>query len=812
MKRKILSVFSSALMLYVLILMVGCSGGGGGGSTTTTTGTVSSLEVGEKVTVVDPTTTASKVRSLKIGYQQMSIASLPADSDYNTDETHVFVEERSADSLSIVNEILCMFAQTGYEEMLNEGDYIAQINMSACEGSKDSASSAGESSQNQSSGANNTDYEYWTVNSSRADVSSSQVITAWIHETGEPEFNEPDKIIDVRFTITESISDTNPYGIFTMYFKGHEPDSTTALMTGFLKTEYDADGKVLVKFYCNGSFGPGETFVEKVTLDRAADGTTGAGTIYNSGTNPYEGSYTTQFNIAYNDGHFYRTDLTDEVCLTRANPDTSVWRYGLYQDENHASPGSRVTMSSGFPIEFEDYHGWAGYYGIWIPNDVTIENGDIVNKMDYSQNGSTETPYTIFIVGGKLQKHTKKTLTLAEIVGIPLEWNSCEDSGGGNWTCTQARVEWNSSEQAFYKYATMNEQEWLWKDLATPEEVTFGNDDWDFNFYSQALGGSGRINLTDPQTGNPATLSDSSVVVFHVQDTVFPGDTGIPESLACFENCPDPSVISTDSPYFAASTWESQSNFETINRNVAPASLVAGTNYIAYTFDTDTMELKQSGVAAVMTTNTNSQHGIWTGAMFDPTAENLAKLACDWDTNTTCQHQTWEKMDVFYTWETGAEQWNKLTALKDSDNNFLTFDPPISVEYTHTNATASKYYLEYSGFGDLHGIPGKCVDMDTGLETDCWNGSDDTKFIRWVPEFSVADGTAVTDAVSGLTYYVKALDKEERMRSVDASECIASGLSLDLYTLPDPLDYEDPAIGDEPDVTDSPAIIGGVLQ
>ncbi len=808
MNRKVLSVISSVLMLYGLLLLVGCSGGGGGGSsttTTTTTGTVTSLEVGEKVSVVDAQETAAKIRALKMGVTQLAVADLPTDAEYNTDVAHVYVEERSADALSIINEILCMFGQTGYDEMVNEGNYKAQINMDQCEGSKSDASSAGQSSQNQSSGSNAVNYEDWIVNSARADNDSAHIVKVWIHEEAEDEYDD-DKTIKVKLTITESVSDENPYGIFTLYFQGVSPDGTEEMMTGYLKTERTLAGKVLMQFYDNGEHGS-ETFTESVTLDRGSDGSTGAGTIYNS--NSYEGTKT--FNIAYNDTYFLRSDGTDSTCLTRLNPSSSVWRYGVYNDENHASPGSRVAINSGFPIKYGEYHGHAGYWGIWFPDDVTLTSGDTVSKMDYSNEGSTSEDYTIFIVGGKLQKHTKKTLTLAEIAGIPIEWSSCTDSGGGNWTCTQSRVEWDSTEQAFYKNAEMNEQEWLWKDLDSPVEVTFGNDDWDFSFWSQALGGSGRVNLRDPSTGDLATLTNSSVVVFHVQDTVFPGDDGIPTSLACFENCPDPTTINTSSPYFEASTWESQSNFESVNRSTAPDSLVESTNYIGYTFDDSTMELKYDSVAAVMTSSDNQQYGVWTGAMFEPTQANFDKLACDWDQSesSTCQWQAWDKMDVFYTWETGAEQWNKLTALQ-SGGTFLSFDPPLSVEYEHT--TGAKYYLEYSGFGDLHGIPGKCVDMDTGLDTDCWNGQDDDKFIRWVPEFSVADATAVTDAVSGSTYYIKALEKEERMNSVDLSECTGAGLSLTTYDLPDATLYVAPDIGDEPTVDDAAAVIGGVLQ
>lgn len=241
---------------------------------------------------------------------------------------------------------------------------------------------------------------------------------------------------------------------------------------------------------------------------------------------------------------------------------------------------------------------------------------------------------------------------------------------------------------------------------------------------------------------------------------------------------------------------------------MAPASAT----YYTYSLDSSTWELKYGGSAVVMTDNSNSEYGAWSGAMFEPTSANLNQLACDWDLSQTCSWQAWNNLSEFYTWETGTQSWNRLSALT-TGGSFVSFDPPIPVEYTHTwgDSTTSRFYLDYSGYGELHGIPGKCVDMDTGSDINCYDSSG-TKFIRWVPEFSIPDGSAVTNASTGDTYYVKALEKEEWMSSVATSNCTGAGLSLTTYTLPDGSLYTDPNLGTEPSVTGAPAVIGGVLQ
>jgi hypothetical protein len=100
--------------------------------------------------------------------------------------------------------------------------------------------------------------------------------------------------------------------------------------------------------------------------------------------------------------------------------------------------------------------------------------------------------------------------------------------------------------------------------------------------------------------------------------------------------------------------------------------------------------------------------------------------------------------------------------------------------------------------------------MDSGADADCSQGGPGSP-IRWVPEFTIPDGSSATDALSA-TYYIKALEKEQRMRVVAGGACSSLPVTSYASQLPGPSDWSDPAIGAEPAVTGAPAVIGGVLQ
>ena len=756
------------------------------------------MKIAEKVSVVD-TTSGTSVKALKIG-RFSGAPDFPADSDYNKDQTQVYVNERSAETFKTINQILCMIGQTKYDAMLNQGNYKAQIDKNLCSSSKDDPSSAGQGSQNQSSGSTAPKYEMWTVNSSRADDNSPQILKAWIHEPKDDRSEEPGKAIFAKVTVTEPVTETNPYGIFTLYFKMYpEIDGTVypVLMSkGIMKTEIDSKtGKVLLGFAEAGDFDiPGqghETNIQKATLDRAADGSSGGGTAYHYEDWPGMPSPQEEtFDFAFNPTNFLRTNGTDTFCLDRTDFNETAWSYGLYD-----SDGARINRNSAFSIKTtqggKTYYGSIGYYGIWFPSEVTINNGDPVYKMDFGPGGGTAEPYNVLMAGGKLKKHVRKEMTLGVIKNVPLDyWNMTENKN--------YRVKWDGTDFVKVQWLDQSGNNPIWKNLVPTEIYSLSALQWDMlNFYSQSLGGNVQIKLSSctPQ-GTPPSMTfscsadDSLPVVFYAESAVFPGDT-IPTNLACFGNCPDLTKINSNDPMPYDDYGMPQ---------VSPP-----TQYASYSFDSANMVLT-SGTIPVVTTSSVYQFGIMSGPLFDPTPENLALLACDWDGTMTCGWQAWNKLDVYYTWETGPNDWNKFTALV-KDGTVLKFDPPLQVSYVHAwdDLTTSTFNLEYSGFGNLWGIPGKCIDRDTGIEADC--GPD----TRWIPEFSIAEGSQLTDVSDGATpYYVKPLEEEQRMKQLDGSAC--SSLTITTYPLPDINQWQDPNIGSEPVVDGPPAVIGGVLQ
>ena len=91
--------------------------------------------------------------------------------------------------------------------------------------------------------------------------------------------------------------------------------------------------------------------------------------------------------------------------------------------------------------------------------------------------------------------------------------------------------------------------------------------------------------------------------------------------------------------------------------------------------------------------------------------------------------------------------------------------------------------LEFAGHGELRGVPGYVLDVDTGEDlgefTTDWKES-----YRYINRFVIPDGSVVTDS-DGVEYFVKALDGEEWFKKLEPLE--GSG-SLATYTFtPDQL-------------------------
>ncbi|MBF0109462.1 MAG: hypothetical protein HQL76_09820 [Magnetococcales bacterium] len=832
------------------------------------------LTLGNKVSVVDTkskgasakgTTTRSAPwnRALRTASATEMEAISPV-SDFYMDEPNVFVSERSGEALKTVNEILCSIGQTRYDRMLNLGPYKSQLDLSKCSADKKDASKAGKGAQNQSSGAGAPEFETWIVDSQRDSDEVPQIVKVWVDD-GDGGDEEPDGNGDLIYAYTQidkGASATNPYGVFNMDFKGvakGDDGRPTLVETtrGSMDVEETADNRVKVTFMDQYKHHE-DTVTEKVILVRSADGKGGTGSV--DFTEPQWDESAQKmtlknqvFHFAFDENWFLRQDDSgaERACLSRNAYKVDVWSYGLYHlspppvgATTTWAPGDHVEVNSGFPISYTDasgkeWHGWVGYHGPWFPGDVAIANGASVTKQVFERTGVQESPYTLFRAGGKLIRHTKVAQTLADIKNIPLQYSEENKTTGMR---TEYTVEWNGTQ--FIKKAKLNQTNWFFEKLTPEQPMELTTLPWDgLQFWGEALGGNvrvkldGCVNSKQSQWQEVETLyaannadaarikeqaiindtsgdtwscsaADTTSVIFNREEMIQPGTASfdaVPSSLLCGESCPNPEKISaTDasSPFLDNKEMGGEGTTTDLSQK-----------FYTFTFDKTAMELKYNGASVVGSTNNAMyQFGIHSGPLFENTSTNLDAIKCDWDKNFICPWQAWDRLDVFYTWETGPNDWNKYAALKDSSGNFLKFDPPLVVSYSHSWSADStaKYSLNYEGAGNLQGIPGRCVGFGSDEEITCGPES------RWVPDFSIDTGAVVADK-DGNTYLVKALDLEERMLKDDAG-CTA--LSIEKQVFPATVSWMgevDPAtrLGDPGALTglpEAPAVINGMLQ
>lgn len=798
--------------LAVLLVLAGCTGGDGEYQSSTVTSptgsTVSGIEplsVAERVSVVD-------AKSGELAAELYSWE-IPVGTPYYTDPVRVWVGERSEEAFQSVNTILCLLKNMGYEYMLNKGDYKAQIDMKKCETQNDASGSTEEQSSSYV-----PNYLMWIINSSRADADSPHLLRAWV-DMPMGDQGSSEGLIQVKTVIAESRSEANPVGIFRLDYAGYakdangDPDMGQKIMSGFINAvpDPDSEGNVLLRYMSEED---NKSRLQQAVLRRGADSTVGGGSVYSSLTREESGTPVTEeydFDFAFNDAHFLRRDrlaspVTD-YCYSRYVFDENVWRYGLYKYD-----GSRLRRKSGFSVRYNDgesdYYGWIGYYGMWFPDSVSITNGTTLYRQSYDTGGNLkETAYEAFVAGGRLMKHTRGTVTLGEIKNVSLNYGEWDTRAG---TSKEYQVVWDGTSEEFFKTAIKNTTSNYWEEISPPALLNTAGL-YSLNFWSEGLGGSVRVDLLDYSTGDNVVLTSMTNATTYIEETAYPGTIAGNMDFVCLNACPDPTagVINSSTPYYPESTDGS------LEYQVTTSPQPGVLNAVTYTFDAAAMHLvdDRSGIPVVLDEPSLASDwgGIVTSALVVNTPSNLELLACDSSLTSTCAWKAWD-LPVFYTWQTGPEQWNRLSALTNTvDGSFVGFDQPLRLKYTHLES-GHKYYgntffLDYAGLGQLQGIPGNCVDKNTGEPVACGPNT------GWEPEFSVPTGSELTDK-DETSYIAKGLEKEQKMKKLDNNfPCSTPYLDAPVhYTLPTKAEYEEPNLGPAPEVDAPPAIIDGELQ
>ena len=750
----------------------------------------------------------SLILSLTI-YSALASAAPPANSNYVTDPQSSHVEDATSEGVGQVNMIACILAAMRPEALVNQGNYNALVDEAKCDAAgRETMTNTGGSDAAQAGNFLNT-----VVNASRASNDQPMISKIWIDQ----EEDGRHKAIDVRVSATQAPSAGNPYGVFRLDFCGRGENTTTCQFKGYLQGADDGIRYFQTETRDDGD-GPG---TQTIALRLNASGTTaGSGRMQLEGRDGQG-----VFDFAYNSSLFRRSDGDQDQCFSRdaSDPGTgiSVYRYGLYD----ASSGARITRNSGFPIEYRNsgttYRGYLGYYGLSLPSEAlaTLENGSSVRKVDYTGGQApVTTAYNVVKAGGKLTKYTRQTRTLRSIDKIKFSTfiGNATNFFPGAIANSQYEQFWDDTAGAFKVTARMNcSQNGCQLQPLAPEQtvpVSFYQTLGGVQGWSQSLGGELFINLQ-----GVATPLDSAAVnvVYRTQDLVYPSQ--LPATLFCLRDCPTQATLTS---YFSPQSAASPYVTTTFN-NFSPTSAA---NVVQYQTDSTSAALIDANQQAVTFTDSAAyrehpqyQYGVRSGRLFP----SLEAAQCATSPSNYCESSV-NTLEIYYQWETGPSSYNQFAAVKDANGAFVQFDAPLQVTFSVPNGAAYGEYagrslvLQYSGFGELFGLPGFCVSRVNNQQVSC-----EQQNARYVSAFAIPFDPTLGRVTSGAnTYLVKWLEREIRFASKDASVCGAAGLNLPTgVVLPSPSDLKNPAdpnsdiyIGVKPVVDAPPRVVDGEVK
>ncbi len=750
-----------------------------------------------------------------LGMLAMPVLAAPAaDSAYATDPQQSWVNDRSAEPIRSVNNIMCHLNAMKPAALVNQGPYAALINSDKCE-------SDGEGSDSSNTGGN---FKRVIVDATRTATTEPMRAKAWV-PGGDGGQDGPSGDIFVNLSASEAPSDANPNGVFTVDYCAPMPDGS-CFMNGRLQ-----------------GLASGINYVERegsntLRMFVARNGSNGSGAVARDVPGNANESLTYQF--AYDANYFRRvkqgSNATEDACFDRSlnNGKSSAFRYGLYTEA-----GARVERNGGFPVTTvvagKQVQGFAGYFGLSFPGNIQsqITDGATVVKQSFDRNAGTGESYTLTKVSGRLMKFTKQSVPLAKVKNLPINiglWNGLSNATAAAVRpgATQNTFRGQQAEVSFdpltLRFVLNSIQDCSAQapgsngcSLVRPASpVPLGLADLDlyragFQGYSQALGGEVSVPsllLIALAGGNPSAIANQSVVV-RVSELVYPGSASAPTQLFCVNNC------TTATGLQELATGQRTHPFGTTQDQFMNAATT-----VAYTFGADG-KLSTAGTPVLWPASLTAQqagmfgNGVRGGKLL-PTQD---AFRCANDNTKFCANAA-DEAEVFYAWETGPNSWNQFAGLRGTDGQYLQFDAPLNVSYNVPDRAefgqfrGSVVRLQYNGFGDLWGIPSNCVDPATNNPVACGEGT------RWVPAFTIPatlDEGVVTDS-NGTQYLVKWLNREVRFAKVAGSFCsaltVGSIASLPAATgLNNPAKATDPLyIGAKPEVTGAPRVVDGVVK
>lgn len=360
--------------------------------------------------------------------------------------------------------------------------------------------------------------------------------------------------------------------------------------------------------------------------------------------------------------------------------------------------GAIKTLNSGFPIKIGDKNGYIGYYGLWM-NDGS--NNNVANGTTITKMSDNST-YTFVRAKGKMTKLTKSSITLSELNGVEINvWNG---SNGDDI------VAWNGTK--FQKIATRSNSDGTVTEI-TPVDYNGFSDQWSGG-WCESLHSYLRLGALG---GSP---TNSSAVSYFKEEVV--------------------SAPSTNNlVYFGDLTPNNQSDTNDWGTSKA------------LTFDTTTKMLKSGSTDIDFSA---AQFGSCLEPILTTTQANSYNSGNWWDAYNT--------ETEYYRWCSGPDSWNQYTALKDSNNAVVTFDPPMTFSYTHTTAN------DYNGLSTNNGKKFSINYDGFSLQMPYKHNKD---LNEWIPLINLKAGTTLS--ANGVDYVVKPIEVGIKMKTTTDTNSIS---------------------------------------
>lgn len=750
--------------LLGLLLTAGCSSED---AATSSSGSSVSFSVPSAVDVLKVDTSSSSSLSTVDAMDYTDAAS-----DYSKQPQSMHVSHPVGESLSTVGNIMCFIGQLGVAKMW-DNDKLPRVYLVGVDDTKCNSDS-GQPSQGASNGGGGsssaTSLTMVTVRLSREASGAFPRAEFWFTQNDGPggQAMELRASIDV---ISEPTS-TLPYGKFNLHFamimSGEAKGGGSLLVSG------TSAAPIAYTFYEEFTEG-GQSSKKGASVEMQADGSSLKGAVQSQ--SPWDGNSawvvgTTSTSVKANNktsanasaGSVSDVDLTGGVCLNKSNFKYRIHGYGLYKETD----GSKVNVSTGVSCQYTDSSSVTrnchiDRNGAWFERDSsgsehTAANGDTVTRKAWGSDSSLDgQSLTLFVADGRLMKYAVKKYTLTEIRGMEFR---LFDNGSEAIIKYQTALDDSVASDGFYKVATLS-----WgnsgptKTDVTPTKITINSSEWKW-FYSEALGGVSYIG------GN-------TFVTARLEALVAPGNAAFSSgslALKCLNKCPKSGITNTNLQSYddGAGAGPYVSNPGSVGGAID--YLVTESNMVLHkgTTSSDPAVALATG-AAFDSTGSKYEWGVESGAMVTDTS-GLSNLWSIYDTEGT----------TYYQYRMGPNNWDKLFLVKDPNGSFLTFDEPISFDYTHTTANdrngdstynGKKFLLKYQGEGHFEGFPWDQIDRDG-------DGTPD----MWFPQVSLKDAVQLT--ANSVNYRIKAMYGDLTLTTTGADCSSISTLSLPTTDVP----------------------------